>query len=286
MILVTGATGQLGTAVIDQLLTSLPTNQFTALARSESKAEALLQKGVSVRIGDLDEVSSLEKAFDGVEKLLLISTVSQERAAQQKAVIQAAQRVGIKHIVYTGVAINDVRTAATRFIMESHFQTEDAIRESGLTYTFLRNSLYADVIPMYVGNDVFETGIYFPAGDGKSPYALRREMGEAAANVLVQSGHENKVYDITGSELYSFTDVAIALSDLSGKPVTYQDADKEEYFEKLEQSDRPAFVKSILPAFAQDIKDHQYAIVTEDLSNLLGRQPTALKEALKEVYGL
>lgn len=285
MILVTGATGHLGSAVINQLLTRITTDQFAGMARSEEKAQALLTKGVPVRIGDLDEVSSLEKAFDGVEKLLLISTVSHERAAQQKAVIEAAKKAGIHHIVYTGVAINDVSTAATRFIMESHFQTEDALRESGLTYTFLRNSLYADVIPMYVGNDVLETGIYFPAGKGKSPYALRREMGEAAANVLLQSGHENKTYDITGSELYSFTDVARALSDLSGKLVPYMDANEGEYLEKLKQYGRPAFLTSILPAFAQDIKHRQFDIVADDLSNLLGRKPIALKEALKEIYG-
>src|SRR5690606_1690766 len=130
-----------------------------------------------------------------------------------------------RSIVYTGVSLKDVNTSAIKILMESHFQTEDYIKDSGLAYTFLRNTLYTDVIPMHVGEKVFETGILLPAGNGKVPYALRREMGEAAAKVLLQNGHENRTYEITGSELYSYTDVAQTLSELSGKSIAYTDVD-------------------------------------------------------------
>lgn len=284
MILVTGATGHLGSAVIDQLLKNTSKEKFIALARNEEKAQALTDKGVQVRIADFDDIASVEKAFQGIEKLLLISTVAQNRAEQQKAVVDAAKKAGVKHIVYTGITMEDVNTSAIKTLMGSHFETEDHIKESGLAYTFLRNSLYTDVIPMYVGEKVFETGIYLPAGNGKSPYALRREMGEAAANVLLQDGHENKTYEITGSELYDYTEVAQILSELSGKDVPYIDADPAQYPERLKQSGVPEFVVFLIAGFAEDLKNHQFEIVTDDLEKLLGRKPTTLKEALKEIY--
>jgi NAD(P)H dehydrogenase (quinone) len=286
MILVTGATGHLGTAVIDQLLKHTSTENFVALARSEEKAKALKDKGVQVCIGDFDDPASLEKAFAGIDKLLLISTVAQNRGEQQKAVVEVAKKAGVQHIVYTGVSLKDLSTSAIKWLMASHFETEDAIKESGLVYTFLHNALYTDVIPMYVGEHVFEAGIYLPAGDGKAPFALRREMGEAVANVLLQDGHENKTYEITGSELYSYTDVAQALSELSGKSVSYTNADPTEFTEKLKQFGVPEFAILLTAGFAEDQKNHQFEEVTNDLENLLGRKPLALKEALKEIYKL
>ncbi len=286
MILVAGATGHLGTAVIDQLIKHTSTDSFFALARSEEKAKALKDKGVQVRIGDFDDPASLEKAFAGIDKLLLISTVAQNRGEQQKGVVEVAKKAGVQHIVYTGVTLKDLSTSAIKWLMASHFETEDVIKESGLVYTFLRNALYTDVIPRYVGEHVFEAGIYLPAGDGKAPFALRREMGEAVANVLLQDGHENKTYEITGSELYSYTDVAQALSELSGKSVSYTNADPTEFTEKLKQFGVPEFAILLTAGFAEDQKNHQFEEVTNDLENLLGRKPLALKEALKEIYKL
>lgn len=284
MILITGATGHLGSAVVDHLLKESSLDNFIALARTEEKAKPIRDKGIQVRIGDFDDLASLEQAFDGIDKLLLISTISHNRAAQQIAVIDKAKKAGVKHIAYTGVAMVDVNTAATKALMDSHFQTEDYIKESGLTYTFLRNTLYSNMIPMYVGDNVFKTGIYLPAGNGKAPFALRREMGEAAANVLLQNDHENKIYNITGSNLYSFADVAEALSGLSGKLVDYVDADPKEYVDRMKQLGVNEMMISMVSGFATDIKNHQCEIVTNDLEKILGRRPAALKEALKEVY--
>lgn len=191
----------------------------------------------------------------------------------------------MQHIVYTSVSMKDVDTSAIRLLMESHFQTEDHIRESGLTYTFLRNTLYTDMIPVYVGERVFETGIFLPAGSGKVPFALRREMGEAAANVLAQAGHENKTYDITNSEAYSYKDVARALSAISGKTVTYTDADAEAFKAAMQAAGLPEFVIYLTAGFAADQKAGQLETVYSDLERLLGRKPAGLEAGLREVYG-
>ncbi len=286
MILVTGATGHLGSATIEHLLKNTESNNIVAFARDENKAKYLKEKGVEVRIGTFDDTSSLDKAMQGIDKVLLISGADQNRLQQHKNVVDAAKKAGVKHIVYTGVSLKDVNTSAIKSFMESHFHTEDYIKESGITHTILRNNLYADGIPFFVGEKVLETGIYLPSADGKVPYALRREMGEAAANVLLQSGHENKTYEIAGNELYSYNDVAKILSELSGKSVTYTDIEASEFTEQLKQIGVPEIGIFIAAGFSADIKNHQYEIVTNDLEKLLGRKPTNLKDSLKEFYKL
>jgi NAD(P)H dehydrogenase (quinone) len=285
MILVTGATGHLGTAAIEHLLKKTNADSIVALARSEEKAKAL-RKGIEVRIGDFDDITSLDKAMQGIEKVLLISTIDQNRLQQHKNVVDAASRASIRHIAYTGVSMKDLGTSAIKGLMEDHFQTEDYIRSSGLSFTIMRNTLYTDVIPFYVGEQVFETGIYFPAGTGSVPFALRKEMGEAAANVLLQDGHENKTYEITGNTLYSFADIANELSALSGKTVAYTDADATDYADKLKLSDVPEYLIYMLAGFASDVKNKQFQTIYHDLESLLGRKPASLKEGLKLIYNL
>jgi NAD(P)H dehydrogenase (quinone) len=286
MILVTGATGHLGTATVEHLLKRTKADSIVALARSEEKAKALRDKGVEVRIGDFDDVTSLDKAMQGIEKVLLISTVDHNRLQQHKNVVDAAKRAAVHHIAYTGVSMRDLNTSAITGLMEAHFQTEDYIRSSGMSFTILRNTLYTDVIPFYVGDQVFEAGIHFPAGTGSVPFALRNEMGEAIANVLLQDGHENKTYAIAGNTLYSFKDIADELSVLSGKTIAYTDANAADYTDKLKQFDVPEYLIYMLAGFATDIKNKQFEIISNDLESLLGRKPASLKEGLKLIYSL
>jgi NAD(P)H dehydrogenase (quinone) len=286
MILVTGATGNLGSAVISHLLKNTATGNIVAFARDENKAKGLKEKGIEVRIGTYDDLSSLDLAMNGIEKLLLISSNGQNRLQHHKNVLAAAKKAAIKHIVYTGIAMKNIETAAIRLYMEDLTKTEDYIKESGLTYTVLRNTLYTGGNPLYAGEKVFETGIRLPAGNGKAPFALRREMGEAAANTLLQNGHENQTYTITAGELYSYEDVAHALSDLSGRNVKYTDADPTTFPAKLKELGLPEIVVKIVTGFATDIKNHQFEMISKDLEKLLGRKPASLKESLKEVFHL
>lgn len=285
MILITGATGYLGNAVVEQLSKQIDLQQFAVLARNGQKAKSLKQKGIAVRLADYDDVDTLDSALKGVNKVLLIPSIAPNRLQQNKNVIDAAVKNGVKQIVYTGVSFKNVETSET-LGLEAHFQTEDYILHSGLAYTFLRNTLYTDGLPMFLGETVFDKGIYLPAGDGKVPYALRREMGEAAGNVLLQDGHENKTYEITGNHLYSYTDVANALGQLSGKTVTYTAADPEAFSEQLKAIGLDEFTIFVLKGFNVDIKNKQYETVTSDLEKLLGRKPADLKSAIKEIFNL
>ncbi len=286
MFLVTGATGHLGSAVVSQLLKNTAASNIVAFARDENKTKQLREKGVEVRLGTYDDILSLDLAMQGIEKLLLISGNGPTRLQQHKNVVSAAKNAGIKHIIFTTIALKDMKTAVLRPLMEDLYQAEDFIKESGVTYTILRNTLYTGATPLFGGENIIKTGINLPTGNGKVPFALRREMGEAAANALLQNGHENKTYDLTASELYSYVDVANALSALSGKTVKYTDADPMAFPAKLKEFGLPEIVVLLVTHFSADVKNHQFEMVTKDLEKLLGRKPASLKEGLKEVFNL
>lgn len=286
MILVTGATGQLGSSVISQLNKVSSKDQFAIFARDENKAIKYKEQGIEVRLGDFNQISSLGHAFEGITKLLLISTMEFNRFEQHKNVIDAAKMAGVKHIIYTGLAIQDIETSNVKELMQSHFDTEKYIQESGLDFTFARNTMYTDAIPQIIGEAVFDTGIYLSGGDGKVPYTLRREMGEAIANILVQDNHENKTYNITGDIAYSYADIAQTLGELSHKKIDYIDLDETVYEQFLIDLHLPEFLVYLTKGTVVDIKQHQYEVNNSDLKTLLGRPPLDLKSALKELYKL
>ena len=286
MILVTGATGQLGSSVISQLNKVSSKDQFAIFARDEKKAIKYKEQGIEVRLGDFNQISFLGHAFEGITKLLLISTMEFNRFEQHKNVIDAAKIAGVKHIIYTGLAIQDIETSNVKDLMQSHFDTEKYIQASGLDFTFVRNTMYTDAIPQIIGEAVFDTGIYLSGGDGKVPYALRREMGEAIANILVQDNHENKTYNITGDIAYSYADIAQTLGELSHKKIDYIDLDETVYEQFLIDLHLPEFLVYLTKGTVVDIKQHQYEVNNSDLKTLLGRPPLDLKSALKELYKL
>ena len=287
MILVTGATGQLGTAVVKNLLESTSASQIGALVRDESKASALKEKGVDIRVGNYDDPASIDKAMQGIETVLLIAGTDEDNRLQQhQNFVDAAKKTGVQCIAYTSRTLKDRKTLANR-LMEGHFQTEDYIKASGLNYALFRNVLYMDTIPQFVGGEkVFETGIHLPTGHGRVPFALRSEMGEAIAHALLESDHGNRIYNLTGSESYSFDDVATTLSDLSGKKVGYAPAEKSAFETQMKERGTPEAMVQKVVGFLTDIKNGQEEEVSSDLENLLGRKPASLKEGLKFLFNL
>jgi NAD(P)H dehydrogenase (quinone) len=287
MILVTGATGQLGKIVIEKLSEKIPTNQIAALVRDSSKAIHLIGQGINVKVGDYHNTESLEAAFQGVDKLLLISSNDfNDRLGQHKKVVDAAVKAGVKHVFYTGVTMNDINSSPLKPFLEDHYLTEDYIKASGLIFTFLENGLYSEVIPMFLGENVTETGVFFPAGEAKVVFASRIDLGEVIANILLGDGHENKTYNLTGEKAYSFEDIAIILSELSKKNVQYISPDPEVFEQTLKKFGLPEHIIQMSLGFALGMKNNDFDKSYDTLEKLLNRKPTDLKDFLKERYEL
>jgi NAD(P)H dehydrogenase (quinone) len=286
MILVTGATGQLGKAVIHQLLKNTPANNIAALVRDEGKAADLKDLGVNIRVGHYDDPALLEVAMQGIETVLLIAGTNEDsRVRQHQNVVDAAKKAGVQGIAYTSRTLKDIGKTANK-LMLGHFQTEDAIKASGLSYAIFRNVLYMDTIPNFVGEKVLETGISLPAGQGQVAFALRSDMGEAIANSLLAGGWNQTTYKLTGSESYSFDDVAAALTKLSGRDVKYTPADPTGFAAQMLERGVPEIVVGRVVGFMTDIKNGQEDEISPDLEQLLGRRPATLEEGLKVLFKL
>ena len=286
MILVTGSTGQFGAAAVNYLLDKVDASQIAVLARDAQKAQHFADKGITVKIGDYHHYESLVAAFEGVDKVLLVSSNDfNDRFGQHKNVINAAKAAGVKLIAYTSIEEKDAHNSATGILAKDHALTADYLKASGLQYILLNNSLYANVVPMFLGERVLTDGVFFPAGDGRVPFATREDMALAAAVVLTTDGHENKEYAIANDETYSFNDVAQYVSEISGKEIPYTSPEANVYKQVLEGAGVPEMYIWMLGGFAQAIKDGELETGKADLSKLIGKKPTTLKEYLQTVYG-
>lgn len=288
MIVVTGATGQFGKTVIHFLLKrGLKKDQIAALTRSVEKSGELKGLGLAIIKGDYDDYASLVDAFRGVNKLLFVpGRELQNRLQQNENVVNAAREAGVQQVVYASFERkNETDSSPLRMIAEAHLLTEKLLKESGLTYTILKNNLYMDFIPDFIGKDVLQTGtIYLPAGDGKVSAALRSDMAGAAAEVLISTGHENKVYDITNIEAYSYADIAKYLSEITGKTINYISPAPEEFAEALRKAGVSARVTEITMGFALAQEQGDLDMVSDDLANLIKRKPVSMKDYLSHFY--
>jgi NAD(P)H dehydrogenase (quinone) len=287
MILITGATGHFGKATIDFLIQKgVNPNTISALARSAEKAKELINKGINVKIGDYEDYPSLVAAFAGVEKLLLISSNDLEhRVRQHTNVVNAAKEAGVKHIIYTSfVRRNETASSPIAFIAQQHIESERLIKESGISYTFMFNALYADSLLMFMGENVVETGIFLPAGNGKGSFTARIDMAEAAANLLLAQKLDKSEYIIANTLNYSMNDLASILTELSGKPVAYLNPSKEVYLDAVTKAGMPEMYAHMFANFSQAIEQGEFETSATDLETILGRKPLSLKEFLKSVY--
>jgi NAD(P)H dehydrogenase (quinone) len=283
MILVTGATGGLGRETIDALLTTTPATKIAALVRDASKATELAQRGVDVRQADYFDSPALVQAFQGIEKVLLVSSVAfTDRVSQHRNVIDAAKAAGIKHLFYTSIQ------RSSDFVMpevtESDLATEAYLKASELVYTILRNGYYFEGLGYLIGTEVPESEIRVPAGDGKIAFVKRTELAAATAALLTSEGHDNQAYTLTGSEAYSFHDVAREFSELAGRPIAYQSIEPAPYIAQKVAAGFPDFVATFFAQWGDAAKHGMLAHADNTVEELLGRKPISLREYLKATY--
>jgi NAD(P)H dehydrogenase (quinone) len=284
--IITGASGDYGQKSAELVLEKLSPSDLILTTRTPAKLSSLSDRGVSVRYCDFDKPYSIEAAFEGGERMLLISTIQVgRREPQHRAAIEAAKKTGIKRIVYTSFVGLDPNNPA--MVAGEHIATEKMLKESGMTYTILRDSQYAEALVMYGAPRFAQHGKWTSsAGDGKIALISHNDCVECGVAALLGEGHENKIYNITGPELLSYRDMAAMTERISGKPVEYEVVSDDEMFAMFDAIGVPReYVEGMdiegagrwqsndMVSFERAIREGYFAVISDDAKKLLGREP-------------
>jgi len=274
---VTGATGQLGRLVVEKLKQKVAADTIVALVRNPEKAADL---GVEARAFDYTQPEALVASLKGIDKLLLISgNEIGQRLPQHKAVVEAAKQAGVKQITYTSILHAD---SSPLGLAGEHLGTEVAIKESGLTYTILRNGWYTENYTGSAKGAVGAGAFIGNAGDGKIASAARIDYAEAAAVVLAGEGYENKTYELAGDEAYTLTELAAEISRQTGKIVPYNNLTETQYADILKSFGLPGGLAEMLADSDTGASKGGLFDDTKQISALIGRPTTPLAKVLAE----
>jgi NAD(P)H dehydrogenase (quinone) len=279
MIVITGATGQLGTLVIESLLQKVPANQIIAAVRTPSKAAALAAKGVQVREADYARPDTLASAFADATKVLLISSNEVgQREAQHKAVIDAAKAAGIQFLAYTSLLHADT---SKLLLAEEHLATEKYLQASGLTFALLRNGWYTENFTAGIAPALQQGAFIGASKQGRFAAASRADYAAAAAAVLAGDGHHNKIYELAGDTAFTRADFAAEVSKQTGKPIGYHDLPEAEY-EKILATFLPPDLAHILADAEANAADGALDDTAHTLSHLIAHPTTPLADTVAE----
>lgn len=295
-IIVSGASGQFGHAAASHLLDM--GEEVIALSRSTDRLADLAARGAEVREADFDSPDGLEEAMAGGDKLLLISTTMVgQRARQHGNAIDAAKAAGVKHIVYTSL-LGARRPGNPSVEGFDHIATEELLERSGVAYTLLRNSLYAEAVATAMAIPALAAGgKQENAGTGRVPIVSRDDCVATAVAVLTQDGHENKAYDVTGPDLWTLPDAMALVAEMSGKPIAVEIVDDEtmySYFDSIGAvrksedltPDTPIpWASEGMVTFGKSIREGFMDIPSDDVERITGKRPRSLRSVFEQHQG-
>jgi NAD(P)H dehydrogenase (quinone) len=276
MIVITGATGQLGRLVITALLEKVPAASIVAAVRDVEKAKDIAALGVQVRQADYNQPESWNAALLGADKVLLISSNEiGQRTQQHRAVIDAAKHAGIKLLAYTSILHANTSRLG---LADEHRETEAAILDSGLPFVFLRNGWYTENYAMGISTALALGAVYGCAGDGRISSAARADYAAAAAVVLTSDDQAGKTYELAGDSSYNLSEFAAEISRQSGKSINYVNLPEAEYKKALLSAGLPEVFAELLANSDTGVSNGALFDDGMQLSQLIGK-PTAAWEA-------
>ena len=280
MIAITGATGQLGQLVINQLLQNTPASQIVAVVRNPSKATDLAARGVTIRAASYTDLGALQNAFTGVEKLLLISSNEiGQRAVQHQNVITAAKRAGVKLLVYTSLLRADTSPLS---LAPEHMETEKAVKASGVPFVILRNGWYTENYTASIGPALANGAFIGSAGNGRIASAARADYAAAAVAALTGTAKVGQTYELAGDTAYTLSELAEEISRQSGKNIPYHNLPEAEYCGILLKIGLPPALAAGLASWDVDASQGALFDQNHQLSKLTGRPTTPLTTSVQQ----
>lgn len=287
-LLVTGAAGQLGRAILHHLLetSKVSASDIVAASRDTSKLADLAAKGVETRKADFTDEAGLAAAFAGIDRVLIISTdelaTPGGRLKQHKTAVAAAAKAGVKHILYTSMPNPDKSLVS---FAPDHLGTEEAVEATGIPYTILRNAWYDDNYLMSMPHNI-ETGTWYTAyGAGKVSNISRDDCARAAAAALANPPAGSSTLTLTGSESLNAEEIAALVSEATGKPLNVVHVTDEQLAGGLTSAGLPDFLVKMLVSADANIRAGNFDLVTGDYEKLTGRKPQLLSAYFENSKG-
>jgi NAD(P)H dehydrogenase (quinone) len=276
MLGVTGATGEIGRRVTRRLADREEKQRL--IVRDPSRLEML--PGVEVvEFGGYGDEDGMRKGFTGVSTLFFCSAKeSEDRVVQHRAVVDAAVVAGVERIVY--LSFIGAGAQATFTFARDHYDTEQYIRSSGIPFTFSRQSLYTDVLPLLGGNEGVIRG---PAGDGRIAPVLRDDVADVLVNVLVESGHDGVTYTLTGPEANTLSEIADLLTKLTGQCVTFENETLEQAYASRAAYGAQAWEVEGWVTTYTAIAAGECDVVTDDVRRVAGHDPISVQQFLESL---
>ncbi|TPI27236.1 SDR family oxidoreductase [Mesorhizobium sp. B3-2-1] len=284
-LLVTGASGQLGRSVINHLLDTfeIPAARIIATTRTPANLADLSARGITVREADFDDQASLAKAFAGADRALIISTnelaIQGKRREQQLAAVAAASKAGVGHLLYT--SLPNTEPGSPVLFAPDHYDTEQAIKASGIPYTIFRNGWYDENLFMAMPQILASGHWYTSAGDGAISYGARDDLAAAIAAGLASGNTKSTTYTLTGPKAYTSAEVAALVTEVTGKPIQVVQLSDEALTEGMKAAGLPEPIAKLLVSFDAATRIGGLGMVTDSVEKLSGRKSVPLKQFLE-----
>jgi NAD(P)H dehydrogenase (quinone) len=280
-IVITGASGGLGRDIVAQFRRLAPGALFAVSVRNPGSVSELWTTDIEVRQGDFDLPETLDDAFSGANRLLIISTrgSNEARSRQHRNALDAAQRVGVGHVYYTSVVQRD---GSAFMAARGHIETERDLKASGLAYTIFRNGNYIENLPMFLGFGIQDERLELPP-DGPTAWVARADLAEAIARVMIEGRHAGETLLLTGPEALDFADVAKLVSATTDKRVERHVIGGDEFVRRLESRGVVTDVARLLETGFRSRAAGELAEIDPTLARILGRPPRTVAEVLPEL---
>ena len=274
-ILVMGATGNVGSQVVKQLADTGA--NVRAAVRSPRKAESLKSERVSLTEFDTDKPETVEAAFQGVDKVFLLTPLVPNMVELSANLVAAAKKAGVKHIIKSSGMGAEVEPGIT--LTRWHREAEKAIEASGIAFTFVRPNGFMQNYANFNGATIkTQNTFYLPVGDGKVSYIDTRDIAAVAVAALTQDGHEGKAYEVTGLEAISNQEIAEIISQVVGRKINYVDVPEDAARSEMKQSGMPDVLIDMTMELYELYKAGYASEVTPTVEQVTAKKPISFAQ--------
>ncbi|KAJ5496488.1 hypothetical protein N7463_008475 [Penicillium fimorum] len=279
--LITGATGGLGAGVLSYLVANLPLSEYAAASSKEENRKQFEDRGIAFRLASYDDPQTLETAFEDVENIFFVSTNTfdiEKRRKQHENFVVAAKKMN-----YTSLAFGGYSSDSKAAVQQGHLMTEEMMKEAGINFTSIREGLYTDAFPIFMGWYPSTSTVYLPS-DGPITFTLRSELGEANARLMIRGGYDRETVLLTAQQTVTFSEIVDLINETTGRNVQFELVSPEEFVRLKTATDEggkgEGFFQALL-SWYESISNGETCTIDPLMADLLDRQPVPPREAIR-----